>query len=129
MRAIGDPVRLRQIVRNLITNAIRYGGDDVFIEYESRDDRVVLSVRDNGEAIPAEAHERIFLPYFSAHDAGSRPSSVGLGLTVSRQLADMMGGHLAYTHDGQWSVFELELPGVRAPENVESVAAPAELVV
>lgn len=118
-RAIADPVRLRQIIRNLITNAIRYGGDMVVIEYETRDDRVVLWVRDSGEVIPPAAHERIFLPYFSAHDVGSRPSSVGLGLTVSRQLAEMMGGHLAYTHDGGWSVFELDLPAFPNPENVD----------
>ncbi len=120
VRAIGDPVRLRQIVRNLITNAIRYGGDAVVIEYATRDDRVVLWVRDNGEVIPPPAHERIFLPYFSAHDAGSRPSSVGLGLTVSRQLAEMMGGHLAYAHDGRWSVFELDLPAFKHAENAEN---------
>jgi len=120
VKAIGDPVRVRQIVRNLITNAIRYGGDAVVIEYATRDDRVVLWVRDNGEVIPAAAHERIFLPYFSAHDAGSRPSSVGLGLTVSRQLAEMMGGHLAYTHDGRWSVFELDLPAFKHVENADN---------
>lgn len=119
VRAFGDPVRLRQIVRNLITNAIRYGGDTVVIEYEARDDRAVLRIRDNGDVIPPAAHERIFLPYFSAHDAGSRPSSVGLGLTVSRQLAEMMGGHLIYTHEGGWSVFELDLPAFQSTGNVD----------
>lgn len=127
VKAISDPVRLRQIVRNLITNAIRYGGPDVFIEYERQGERVVLSVRDNGDEIPPSAQERIFLPYFSAHDAGSQPSAVGLGLTVSRQLADMMGGHLRYSHDGHWSVFELELPAHAEPETsdppVEHVAS------
>jgi signal transduction histidine kinase len=110
-------------VRNLITNAIRYGGDDVFIEFERRDDRVVLSVRDNGAEIPPSEQERIFLPYFSAHDPGSQPSAVGLGLTVSRQLADMMGGHLLYTHDGLWSVFELELPAFAVNEIVDDAVA------
>jgi signal transduction histidine kinase len=119
VRAIGDPVRLRQIIRNLISNAIRYGGETVIVEYENRDGRAHLWVRDNGEEIPPSAHERIFLPYVSAHDAGSRPSSVGLGLTVSRQLAEMMGGRLAYAHDGQWSVFQLELRAVSNVENVD----------
>lgn len=123
VKAVADPVRLRQIVRNLITNAIRYGGDDVFIEFERRDDRVVLSVRDNGAEIPPSEQERIFLPYFSAHDPGSQPSAVGLGLTVSRQLADMMGGHLLYTHDGLWSVFELELPAFAVNEIVDDAVA------
>jgi len=122
VRAIGDPVRLRQIIRNLISNAIRYGGDDVTVEYENRDGRAHLWVRDNGEAIPPSAHERIFLPYVSAHDAGSRPSSVGLGLTVSRQLAEMMGGRLTYAHDGRWSVFQLELSAFKSIENVDEPA-------
>ena len=122
VRALGDPVRLRQIVRNLISNAIRYGGDDVRVEYENRDGRAHLWVRDNGDEIPAAAHERIFLPYVSAHDAGSRPSSVGLGLTVSRQLAEMMGGRLTYTHNRGWSVFELQLPALKTGERLESSA-------
>jgi signal transduction histidine kinase len=128
VQGIADPVRLRQIVRNLITNAIRYGGRDVFIEFERREDRVVLSVRDNGDEIPPSEQERIFLPYFSAHDLGSQPSAVGLGLTVSRQLADMMGGHLLYTHDGLWSVFELELPAFAAQASVDAeLAQPSAL--
>ncbi|MGH8913840.1 MAG: sensor histidine kinase [Acidimicrobiia bacterium] len=116
-RALADPVRIRQIVRNLITNAIRYGGETILVEYARRGDRVVLSVRDSGDEIAPTERERIFLPYFSAHDPGSQPSSVGLGLTVSRQLADMMGGHLHYSHDGRWSVFEVDLPAF--PEAVE----------
>jgi signal transduction histidine kinase len=119
VKAIADPVRLRQIIRNLITNAIRYGGEEVVIEYERLDDRVLLSVRDNGAEIPAAERERIFLPYSSAHDAGTQPSSVGLGLTVSRQLAEMMGGHLEYSHDGAWSAFRLELPVYEEVDTLE----------
>lgn len=110
VRAVADPVRLRQVIRNLLTNAIRYGGEQVFIEYETRNDRVYLLVRDDGAEIPPSEQERIFLPYASAHEAGSQPSAVGLGLSVSRQLADLMAGRLAYHHDGHWSIFGLELP-------------------
>jgi two-component system sensor histidine kinase BarA len=122
VKAVADPVRLRQIIRNLITNAIRYGGDTVFIEFERRGDRVLLVVRDNGAEIPEAQRERIFQPYFSAHDPRTQPSSVGLGLTVSRQLADMMGGELSYSHDGVWSVFALELPAYLQMESGEPLA-------
>ena len=121
VKAVADPVRLRQIIRNLITNAIRYGGDTVFIEFERRGDRVLLLVRDNGAEIPEEQRERIFQPYFSAHDRTTQPSSVGLGLTVSRQLADMMGGKLSYSHDGVWSVFALELPAYLHVDSADQV--------
>ncbi len=110
VRAIADPVRVRQIIRNLITNAIRYGGEQVSVEFTTSETTTVLVVRDNGHEIPPAERERIFLPYFSAHDPGSLPSSVGLGLTVSRQLAEMMGGCLVYSHTGGWSTFSLELP-------------------
>jgi signal transduction histidine kinase len=110
VRAIADPVRVRQIIRNLITNAIRYGGEQVSVEFTTSETRTVLTVRDNGKEIPPAERERIFLPYFSAHDPGSLPSAVGLGLTVSRQLAEMMGGRLAYSFSDGWSMFSLELP-------------------
>jgi signal transduction histidine kinase len=125
VKAMADPVRLRQIVRNLITNAIRYGGETVCIEFSSHEGRVALTVRDNGAEIPPAQQERIFHPYFSAHHPGSQPSSVGLGLTVSRQLADMMGGHLHYKHDGQWSIFELDLPAALDVEAVDAAVEPA----
>jgi len=118
VRAVADPVRVRQVIRNLVTNAIRYGGTDIHIDFEVVGGQVVLTVRDNGEEIPASEQERIFQPYFSAHDPGSQPSSVGLGLTVSRQLAEMMDGRLVYTHRAGWSVFTLELPSADTPTPV-----------
>jgi signal transduction histidine kinase len=123
VRAIADPVRVRQIIRNLVTNAIRYGGKQVHIEFAESDVSVVLTVRDDGSEIPAAERERIFLPYFSAHHPGSLPSSVGLGLTVSRQLADMMGGRLAYSFDDGWSTFTLELPSAALLEPADAVPA------
>lgn len=110
VKAVADPVRVRQIIRNLVTNAIRYGGEEIRVELTETADRVVLTVSDNGAEIQPAVQERIFLPYFSAHDSGSQPASVGLGLTVSRQLAEMMGGRLSYAYDGVWSMFELQLP-------------------
>jgi len=84
-------------------------------------------VRDDGSEIPPAERERIFLPYFSAHNPGSLPSSVGLGLTVSRQLAEMMGGRLAYSFDDGWSTFTLELPSVALLEIAG--AKPAEVTI
>lgn len=104
-----DPSRLRQILRNLVSNAIRYGGSKVVVEGFVSSGLFVLEVKDDGDPIPDTDRERIFEPYERAHETSGRPGSVGLGLAVSRTLAELMRGSLTYRHDG-WSVFRLELP-------------------
>jgi len=111
--ALADPLRVRQIIRNLLTNALRYGGRVVKISLRESEGSATVKVMDNGSGIPAEDRERIFRPYERAHNRLGQPASVGLGLTVSRQLADLMGGSLDYEVSNGWSVFELRLPGTR----------------
>lgn len=113
VRASADPVRVRQIVRNLISNAIRYGGPRVIIDFVDSGNQVSVVVSDNGRGVPPDQHDLIFLPYHSAHAAGSQPASVGLGLTVSRQLAELMEGSLTYGYRPGLSSFELRLPAAR----------------
>jgi signal transduction histidine kinase len=67
-------------------------------------------VRDNGRGIPLDERERIFDPYERAHDAPGLTASMGLGLTISRGLARLMGGDLTYRYEGGESIFELLLP-------------------
>lgn len=109
-KALGDPQRVRQIIRNLISNADRYGGPNITITAESRDDRSRISIADNGDPIPAEVTERIFEPYVRAHERHGLTQSVGLGLTISRQLVELMGGRLTCRREHDRNVFELELP-------------------
>ena len=123
----GDPARVRQILRNLITNAIRYGGDVITVELGSSSDAFAsLIVKDDGEAIPTEDQERIFEPYERAHHQ-PQPGSIGLGLAVSRQLARLMGGDLTYRHQDGYSIFELFLP-VAAPTDLKGHRPGAALV-
>lgn len=109
VEALADPGRLRQILRNLVVNADRYGGDQVAIEVTERRGRVTLQVRDNGSGLPRDEWDAIFEPYTRSHHREGQPASVGLGLTVSRILARKMGGDLTYRHEGGSSVFELTL--------------------
>lgn len=109
-RAWADPTRTRQIIRNLLTNAVRYGGGQVVIEATTDDGTTHLLVRDNGPGLPEAEWERIFEPYQRAHERPTQPASVGLGLTVSRQLARAMGGDLTYRADEEGSLCELILP-------------------
>ncbi len=108
--ALADPLRLRQILRNLVSNSIRYGRGVVEIRLGAGDGDVVVEIRDDGDGIPEGQWEQVFEPYHRAHREAGQPASVGLGLTVSRMLARRMDGDLSYRHDGAQSVFRLSLP-------------------
>jgi signal transduction histidine kinase len=108
-RAFADPGRVRQIIRNLVTNALRYGTAPIRIVVTSDPDHVVIEVRDAGTPLPDDQHEEIFNRYHRARERPGVAASVGIGLTVSRELARVMGGDLAYVHDGE-AVFRLALP-------------------
>ena len=120
-----DPVRIRQILRNLVTNAVRYGGPNIDVVMSSSPGTHVLEVIDDGKGIPEADRERVFAPYERAHNAAGQPGSVGLGLTVSRTLADLMGGSLTYHFDGR-SRFRLELSRNTRAEAARAEAARAE---
>ncbi|MDJ0953606.1 MAG: ATP-binding protein [Acidimicrobiia bacterium] len=109
-RAMADPQRVRQILRNLLTNARRYGGPEVRIDFADGADWTEISVADNGAGVPVEKRQSIFESYESAHAPTSDVRSVGLGLYISRNLARAMGGNLEYAYDGVWSHFRLRLP-------------------
>lgn len=110
VRAVGDPDRVRQIVRNLISNALRYGGETIRVDVRGDANAAKVLVCDSGSPIPDDDRERIFQPYQRAHDAPGLAGSIGLGLAISRQLAQLMGGDVTYRHDGNESIFELTLP-------------------
>ncbi len=112
VKAFADPVRLRQILRNLLTNAQRYGGATIGIDVRGDAELAWITVSDDGPGIPENDREKIFEPYHRAHRFQGQPASVGLGLTVSRQLARLMGGDLNYRYEEDVSIFELTLPSV-----------------
>lgn len=109
-RVYADPRRTRQILRNLISNAVRYGGDEVKVTTRRHDDKSIqVVVCDDGEALDPDDARRIFESY----ERGNRPldpRSVGLGLSVVRKLATLMDGHVEYEHDGSYSRFIVTLP-------------------
>ena len=110
VECFADPLRLRQIIRNLLTNAIRYGGDNICVAVEENGDRARLTVTDDGRGIDPERFERIFHPFESAHPNEGQPDSLGIGLAVSRNLAELMGGSITYTRSDDATTFELTLP-------------------
>ncbi len=109
-----DPLRLEQILTNLLSNAFKYGaGKPVSVELEGDEAAVRVSVRDGGAGIPEEAQRRIFEPYERA-SAHSRRESLGLGLFIARELALAHGGDISVaSRPGEGSRFTLELPLLR----------------
>lgn len=114
LEAWGDPTRVRQVLRNLLTNAFRYGGGKVAVRASVVSGEVRVDVCDDGPGIPEHLREKVFEPYERAHDIATQPASVGLGLTISRQLARLMGGDIVYSYEGGVSTFTFTLPA-KAP--------------
>jgi signal transduction histidine kinase len=108
--ARADQVRLRQVLRNLLSNAVRYGGKSIAISVHQDGASAYVRVADDGAGVPAGEEETIFLPYRRAADTPRHKSSVGLGLWISRRLAKAMGGDLTYRRLNGETVFEVTLP-------------------
>jgi PAS domain S-box-containing protein len=112
--AYADPFRVRQILRNLLSNAARYGTPPVHISVSQTDEeQVELLVQDHGTGLSSDQWDAIFDPYHRARDGQRLPASVGLGLTVSRHLAEVMRGSLEYLVEDGHSTFRLRLPTSR----------------
>ncbi len=109
---VGDPTRLRQVLLNLVGNAVKFsphGAVAVEVEAESVEGgqaRLRFAVRDQGPGIPAEEQEHIFEPFAQA-DGRHQHSGSGLGLTICAQLVSLMGGRIwVESTPGQGSVFQ-----------------------
>jgi signal transduction histidine kinase len=105
---VGDPARYRQIVRNLLSNALRHGGEPVIVQVISEGDEALLLVKDRGAGISDELAERMLQQ--SATGRASNPGTLGLGLWISHELTRLMGGTLSYDrYDGE-TVFKAAIP-------------------
>ena len=107
-----DGARVRQIVTNLLHNAIRWTppGSTVSLEGRATRDVLIIAVCDEGPGVPPAERERIFEP-FEAHEAPNGSQGTGLGLAISRELARALGGELGVEpRTGGGSRFVLRLP-------------------
>jgi PAS domain S-box-containing protein len=115
----GDPMRLRQILTNLVGNAIKFTEYGEVIVTVGVDDgaqaarhRITFEVRDSGIGMRPEALEKLFTVFMQADQSMSRRyGGTGLGLAISKQLVELMGGHIsASSRFGEGSVFRFEVP-------------------
>jgi signal transduction histidine kinase len=117
-RLSGDRARLKQVVLNLLDNAIKYtpaGGAitvDASLAQTDGGPRVVCAVRDSGEGIPADDLPHIFDKLYRARRAGGRPvEGSGLGLTIAQQIIHAHGGEIIVDSTlGKGSTFTFSLP-------------------
>ncbi|HEV7606323.1 MAG TPA: ATP-binding protein [Steroidobacteraceae bacterium] len=126
----GDPVRLEQIVGNLVSNALKFTrGDGVISVFVGRDgDDAVMRVADQGIGIPADMLPKIFDLFVQAHHTIDRSrGGLGIGLTLVRRLAELHGGSVtaASEGDGRGSTFTVRMPTVAAPKTESEAAAAA----
>jgi signal transduction histidine kinase len=97
VRVFADRRRVQQIVRNLMENARKYGGDQIMIEGFVMGDQYMIIISDNGPGVPDEATKKVFENFEQISKGDARESSgIGLGLPIARRLARAMGGDVWY---------------------------------
>ena len=114
---LADPTRLRQVLSNLVSNAVKFtehGSVTLRLRSDNNADehRLRIEVEDSGIGIVPEALQRIFEPFSQADDSTTRRfGGTGLGLAISRQIVTLMGGTLTLeSTPGKGTVFRVELP-------------------
>jgi signal transduction histidine kinase len=129
-----DPIRVSQVIANLLTNAAKYtpSGGRIELSVTADGGKAVIAVRDNGIGIPAEMQSDVFRLFaqVGAHRERSQ-GGLGIGLALVKQLVEMHGGSVSASSEGtdRGSVFTVQLPLTQIPEEItpaEPSAEPAE---
>jgi PAS domain S-box-containing protein len=93
--AVADPLRLEQVLINLLTNAYRYGGSHISVEAVETEGGVVVVVQDDGDGVPARLVPRLFDSFTRGSNVGTKVGS-GLGLAIVKHIVELMGGTIWY---------------------------------
>jgi signal transduction histidine kinase len=120
-----DPTRLREVVLNLVDNAVKYtpDGGKVDVTAAAVNGHVELAVRDTGVGIPLEARDRMFQPFYRVRGTRTQrgQSSSGLGLALTKRLVEAQGGSIDFTSaPGEGSTFVVKLRPVSDERGVRS---------
>jgi signal transduction histidine kinase/CheY-like chemotaxis protein len=122
----GDPGRLRQILSNLVSNAVKFTHDgSISVLLDQVGDQLVMTVRDTGVGIPAVKHAILFEKFVQVDNSATRRfGGTGLGLAISAELTHMMGGRISFdSTEGLGSTFRFSAPLPRADAGEEVTAS------
>ncbi|MDT2613627.1 sensor histidine kinase [Enterococcus dongliensis] len=109
----GDTEKLVRVFNNLITNALKYGGnaDKIVIEIEKTKNEAVVTVKNNGQPIPREALEQLFDRFYRVDGSRSQEiSGTGLGLAIAQNIVNLHGGYIYAQSNEEWTSFIIHLP-------------------
>jgi signal transduction histidine kinase len=118
-----DRLRFRQVLRNLLSNAKKYGGPNVRVHGVLENKAYVCAVVDDGEGVPAELETRLFQRFIHQGQETAVKESVGLGLSIVRSLIEGMGGEIYYEREDDETAFVMVLPLATGAPTVTQVAA------
>lgn len=107
--AFSDRDAAEQIMANLLTNAFRYGGDNVVVSASGSGDRIEVTIADDGRGVPADLRARLFQPFAQGPES-KRSGGAGLGLAMVRALADSCGLDVGYRHGDPGARFYVSFP-------------------
>ena len=113
--ALADPGRTRQILVNLVSNAIRHGGEPISIVLDSEDDAVLCAVIDHGPGVAEEMTPRLYSRFIHQGTDVLLTGTLGLGTWVAREFARAMGGTVKQTRIEEETLFVLSLPATKTP--------------
>ncbi len=121
-----DENKTRQVVMNLVDNAIHYsqppmGGGQANVDLKLDNDRVVFTVKDNGIGVPAAVQKKLFTKMFRANNAkATRPDGTGLGLYLVKRVVQDQGGEIIFeSTEGKGSTFGFSIPLSGVPKSIE----------
>jgi PAS domain S-box-containing protein len=110
-----DRGRIEQVIINLLTNAVKYspGSQDIIIETQNNNGKIVVSIKDNGIGIPEEDLENIFSSFYRVRRLASAFSGSGIGLHISSEIIKRHGGDIwVESKEGKGSTFYFSIPAV-----------------
>jgi signal transduction histidine kinase/ligand-binding sensor domain-containing protein/DNA-binding response OmpR family regulator len=116
-----DRQKFEKIIWNLLSNAVKFtnSGGKIWLKSRIRNNRIIISVRDNGRGIPKQEQQKIFERFYQADSEGAIVTGTGIGLFLARSYAEMFGGTISVESEaGKGSLFTVELP-VGLPEKIQ----------